>query len=531
MKLFVFSWFDDQAIRADLGRPGHSTHFIRAAFEPVLRRLGDVVPVTDLSTVDDLFDACAESGEPCALLCFALPHQVPITLRCPTIPIFGWEFTTIPCESWNGEPFNDWRVVFRHCGRAIALSSHAAALVRDTMGEDFPVAAIPPPVFDRFAALREAAPVLAGRDIICHGDLFDTEADPRFLTGPVWSPPPAAEPVIAPAAVEPAVEAEPAVAPAAEIPPRLGARARLSLTLHYLLAWYRAVLRDLMPAPARRALSVSGRLAFRLYRRAAPAAVPEPLAESREATPGVAAPVGSLPAATAPAPAPPEIRLRLHGVVYVSMFSPEDWCKNWQDSVSAFVWAFRDNAQATLVLKLPPWAAGPAFADIEDWLLQFAPFRCRIVALFGFLDPPELAALIRAAHFYVNSSAGESSGLPVLEFLSAGRPAIAPHHTAMADVLTERAGFPLRSAKEHNVWPHDPRRLFTTMRHRLDWSSILAAYETSFAVATAADDGYRRMAAEAQAAARRFCAAPVAEQRLRNFLDFRDTPAMPAAAE
>ncbi len=513
----VYAPFNSQSVRAGLGRPGYSYHFICSAFEPVLRRLGAVTRVTDFDAVDETFDRAAEAGQTCVFLCFAPPYLVPLTLRCPTIPVFAWDFTSIPCESWNDDPRHDWRVVFRHCGRAITLSRQTARLVREAMGMDFPVFSMPAPVFEAFQDLPEAD---AAREhaVSFRGAMLDTAADTRFLAAPpvlqIARPDP--EPAQIMAVPEPEPEPAPEAPPA---PPRLGARARLSVTVHFAREWYRLVLRDVMPAPARALLSLSGRLAYRLYRLAVPAPV-------------LAAPDPEPPAPEMPAPPPaPEIALRLRGVVYVTMCSPEDWCKNWGDSVSAFIWAFRDNPDVTLVLKMPPWAAADALPGIAEWLFQLAPFRCRIVVMFGYLEPSELAALVSAAQFYINSSACEGAGLPVCEFLSAGRPVIAPDHSAMADYITGRNAFIPRGSLEHNVWPHDPRRLFTTMRYRLDWSTIKAALEASYALAIAPGNGYGQMAARAEASMRRFCGAAVVEEQLRAALGLEDAGLSQEAAE
>ena len=47
-----------------------------------------------------------------------------------------------------------------------------------------------------------------------------------------------------------------------------------------------------------------------------------------------------------------ESRLNLSGVVYVSIFNPINYRKNWQDLLTGFLWALGDCEDATLVLKL-----------------------------------------------------------------------------------------------------------------------------------------------------------------------------------
>ena len=61
------------------------------------------------------------------------------------------EFSTLPSETWHGEPRHDWRHVLRHSGRAITHSSFTVDVVRAAMGRDYPVLSVPAPVWDRFA--------------------------------------------------------------------------------------------------------------------------------------------------------------------------------------------------------------------------------------------------------------------------------------------------------------------------------------------------------------------------------------------
>src|SRR5207253_569024 len=116
-------------------------------------RLGTVVEITDPDEqVDRLYRECLGRGEECVFLSFSPPHRTPIHYACPTIPVFAWEFSTIPNESWDGEPRNDWRNVLGAAGAAITHSSYTVRAVCDAMGSDYPISAIRAPVWDRFAA-------------------------------------------------------------------------------------------------------------------------------------------------------------------------------------------------------------------------------------------------------------------------------------------------------------------------------------------------------------------------------------------
>jgi hypothetical protein len=491
MKIIVHSSYSAQTISANLGKAEYSYYFVLAGYMPALRRLGEVVTVDDAETeADAIFDACQAAGEACVFLCFAPPHLVPITLRCPTIPVVAWEFSTIPCETWADDPRCDWRVVFAHCGRVIALSNHTAALVRAAMGEDFPVFAIPTASYEAFADIGPAYPVFEERHLHLRGYLFDSAADPRFAAAPPWPPVPARHfgPPL------PEVLPPPPPPPPPQETARPSLRKRVSITLFYLRAWYREAVRDILPAPLKRLASACGKTLYRIFR--GPKAAPPP----------------------PPAPPLPECNVVLDGAVYVSVFAPQDGRKNWQDLLNGFVWAFRDNPGATLFLKTPIRGGVEAYPILHALLTQFAPFKCRVVFFAGFLEDEEYRALVQAATYYINTSHGEGLCLPLMEFLSAGRPGVAPEHTAMADYINTDIAFALRASLEHNVWPFDPRDLFTTMRYRLDWESLVSALEHSYALAAAGDSRYAAMSDAARAAMRQFCSLDVVQARLSEAL-------------
>ena len=504
MKIIVHSSYSAQTIGANLGKAEYSYYFVLAGYLPALRRLGEVVTVDNPETeADAIYDAAQAAGEACVFLCFAPPHLVPVTLRCPTIPVVAWEFSTIPCEMWSDDPRSDWRVVFSHCKRVIALSHHTAALVRAAMGEDFPVFAIPTASYEAFADTGPARPVAEERVLHLRGYLFDSAADARFSRNPPWPPVPAPAFVPQPPAVVRPPAPEPAPAPA-----RPALRKRISITVYYLRAWYHEVVRDVLPGPLTRFASACGRFIYRSLRRG-------------RATP---------PPVPPPAPVPPECEVALGGVVYASVFAPQDGRKNWQDLLSGFVWAFRDNPGATLFLKTPVRGGVEAYPILHSILSQFAPFKCRVVFFAGFLDDDQYRALVRASTYYVNCSHGEGLCLPLMEFLSAGRPAVAPEHTAMADYIEPNIGFVLRASLEHNVWPFDPRDLFTTMRYRLDWESLVTAFEQSYALAATDAARYAAMGEAAQAAMRKFCTQELVQAKLSEALGITSPAPVPQDA-
>ena len=252
------------------------------------------------------------------------PHRTPIHHACPTIPVFAWEFSTLPSETWHGEPRHDWRHVLRHSGRAITHSSFTVDVVRAAMGRDYPVLSVPAPV---------CAP-----------------APGRRLAGgqpPGWTRP---------------------------------CRPRASAEI---------------------------------------LALPDRAAKGREPRRG--------------------------GVHHGR--------KNWQDMISAFCATFRDEPDATLVLKLTHHNVGEALADMLHHLYKNQSYRCRIVLIHGYLADPDYERLVEATSYVVNTSYGEGQCLPLMEFMSSGKPAVAPRNTAMIDYIDADNAFIVDSSEEATAWP------------------------------------------------------------------------------
>lgn len=431
MLIIIHSETNKSNIQQNLGRPEYSYYFVLKEFRPVLERLGQVIEVSNPDElVDRLYFDCLSRGEDCIFLSFSPPHRTPIHYACPTVPLFAWEFSTIPTESWQGEPRHDWRLVLEACGMAITHSTFTVNAVREVMGADYPICAIPAPVWDRFAARGEQ---LTKRAVV--------------------------EPV--------------------------------QLNLRGLLIDSRTTdLRAYGPP----ALCEGTPLAF---------------------------------------DGPPrDCQLQLEGVVYTSVFNPYDGRKNWQDMLSAFCTTFRDTPNATLVLKLTHHDIANALNDMLHHLYKNQSYQCRIVLIHGYLADVDYERLVEATSYVVNSSFGEGQCLPLMEFMSCGKPAIAPLNTAMADYVDSDNAFIVDSTDELTAWPHDPRAAYRTLRYVTDWDSLCTAYRVSYDVAKTDTERYARMSAHAVRSLERFCSQASTEQRLRTFFEQRleRAKALPAEA-
>ena len=148
MIILEHSAYDAHTIGAYLGLPEYSYWFVRKAFRPILERFGEVVPVIDPAVeVDRIFRYARAHDQPCVYFSFNPPHYTTLGLQCLTVPVFAWEFDTMPDEAWEENPRNDWTAVLRQTPAAITHSQFAARVARRSMGDDYPIWSIPAPVY------------------------------------------------------------------------------------------------------------------------------------------------------------------------------------------------------------------------------------------------------------------------------------------------------------------------------------------------------------------------------------------------
>jgi glycosyltransferase involved in cell wall biosynthesis len=413
MIIVVYSETFKGALAKRLGESEYSYYFVLKEYRPVLERIGLVVAIGDpVTEVDAIRRNARARGEDAIFLSFTPPHQTQINLECPTYPVFAWEFDSLPTDVWGGDERNDWRTVLGRLGHAITHSNFTVGIVKAAMGQDFPIVAIPAPVWDRFDVLyhkNPPRPVCPGIDIVVKGTVVDTAA-PEF-------------------------------------------------------------------DPTSRQLP-----------------------DAAEAVP-----------------------LHLEGVIYTSVFNPRDGRKNWHDMLCAFVLALRNQADATLIFKLTHHDRELAFEDMLKTVYRLTPFKCRILLILGYLDDPDYERMVDATSFALNASAGEGQCLPLMEFMSAGKPSIATRNTALLDYISDDNSFPVESSLEPWCWPHDPRQAYRTRRHRIDFSSLMRAYSDSYEVATTDSVRYARMSAASNRDLKAHCSQDLVEGRLREFLDLPKT--------
>jgi glycosyltransferase involved in cell wall biosynthesis len=208
----------------------------------------------------------------------------------------------------------------------------------------------------------------------------------------------------------------------------------------------------------------------------------------------------------------------IEGVIYTTVFNPFDGRKNWLDLICAFCIALREAEDATLIVKLTHNSTQDACRGMLDTLYRLTPFKCRVVIVRGYISDADYESLVLATTYIVNTSTGEGQCLPLMEFMSCGKPAIAPRHTSMLDYVDNENTFVVKSSLELSAWPHDWRQGYRTLRHRLDIGCLIEQYAESYRVAKTDHARYTAMSNHAVETMRAHCSKASAFEKLTKFL-------------
>jgi hypothetical protein len=111
----------------------------------------------------------------------------------------------------------------------------------------------------------------------------------------------------------------------------------------------------------------------------------------------------------------------------------------------------------------------------------------------AYLSDDQLLRLTEASTYYLNASRAEGSCLPLQNFMAAGRPAVAPAHTGIADSLDENCGFVVAAHPEPTCWPFDLEGPSTTRWYRPVWQSLYEQVRASYEAANPYSDLYNTL--------------------------------------
>jgi glycosyltransferase involved in cell wall biosynthesis len=228
---------------------------------------------------------------------------------------------------------------------------------------------------------------------------------------------------------------------------------------------------------------------------------------------------------------PGQASLTLSGVVYAGVVDPLEARHNWDDLLTAFLRALGPEQDATLVLQLStPW---PRMTESLKRLLAAyealdLDHRCRLVFVLGPQSVAERYDLTRASTFYVSATRSEGLCLPLQQHLAAGRPAVVPAHTALAELVDEQVGFMVESSAAPAPWPDGFAGPARSSWHRISWQSLHDQLRASYELVRDDPSRYQALAQRARERILEVVDTERISSRMRTILQEVASPETPA---
>jgi hypothetical protein len=424
----------------NLGAPGYSHEFVARLFRPLLERWGTVTEVRNADRdLQASVDECLGRGR-LPIHFSVLPFQdVCIADGAVNIVMPAWEFPDVPDHAFDGNPRNDWTSVADAADLLVVSGPFTANALRRA-GIETPICIVPVPSPDSYFDLPSWRPDEKHR-IDCWAYVFESGGD-----------------------ADPDVSA----------PSSAASRS----VLKALEGFVRSTTRRLLGG--RRYEKVSALIKNRRHARRR--------TDDRPSLRGL--PYQEVDA------------LELSGIVYTSIFAPDDGRKNWSDLLNAYLVALKDRADATLVCKLITKNRGSVERVIDYYRHRALPHRCRVVFICDFLTDEQMLQLCRATTYYVQATKAEGNCLPLMNYLAAARPAVSPDHSSMSDYFGAASGFVVESHPEPAAWPHDRRLRLRTSWARIVWTSLRDQIASSHQLARERPMEYAALSASCRTAMR-----------------------------
>ena len=193
--------------------------------------------------------------------------------------------------------------------------------------------------------------------------------------------------------------------------------------------------------------------------------------------------------------------LTLTGLAYSAAIDYDDPTTDDVTLLSAFLHAFADRPDATLVIRL---ATTPEREPHDLGRLSHAfhapriEARCRVVVVPGRIGDGEALALGRAASYHVETARTRGRSTAMTAALASGRPVIAPDHSAYRDWIDEEVGLTVPAHPEPTSWPMDGLGKHATTWNRVVWADLRDRLIESAAIADDDPRRYERLSAAAR---------------------------------
>lgn len=440
-EFLVTSYMLGAPLGTNLGAPGYSHEFVARLFSPLLERWGQVRMVKGgTEELQAAAAACRRRGAT-PVHFSVLPFQdTHILADAVNVVVPAWEFPDVPDHAFARNPRNNWPMVANQADLVIVSGPFTRDALRRA-GTTTPIEIVPVPTDDAYFAIPPWNPEEVTR-VASWAYAFDAkDRAPRH----------------------PACEEGPRARPKQNFRASKVLEGGLKYACSRVIGRRRRErLSEMIKDWRHKQRTKSGRPSMR--------GLPFPEVDVVE----------------------------LSGVVYTSIFAPDDGRKNWTDMLNAFLYTLGHRDDVTLVFKLISKSRKSVGRVMNYYLDRDIKHRCRVVFLCDFLPDEQMVQLCKATTYYLQATKAEGNCLPLMNHLGAGRPGISPRHSSMTDYFDTHSGFVVDSHPEPCAWPHDPQWRLRSTWGRIVWPSLCEQIEQSFELATRRSQAYAQLAANAR---------------------------------
>ena len=163
--------------------------------------------------------------------------------------------------------------------------------------------------------------------------------------------------------------------------------------------------------------------------------------------------------------------------IYSALFSEESENNEWRDVVSAFVWSFRDNKNAILIVNNSSASAASFFSDLLFLFYRIGEMKCRILAIHSLDLQSDVDAVISTSHVYVHTDTSIASEKGLSKIHDSNKISIVS--SSEHDKFTEDATVFITPNRRPKKKLGSLYGIEKELEYVLDWNQLVGAIQTA----------------------------------------------------
>ncbi len=175
--------------------------------------------------------------------------------------------------------------------------------------------------------------------------------------------------------------------------------------------------------------------------------------------------------------------ITLTGITYTFVTDRLDEESGWNDLVSAFCAAFKNNNEVNLIVYLRGDLRECCAADFNHVLHTLGPISCNVFLLQGNISESEYFQLIAETMFFVGTSRRYALQADLIAFACAGKPTLSLPNCLDSAVNSHLITLPIGFTKELSYPDRSHIIKYTTHAFRMNWESLFDRFKSSFLLA------------------------------------------------